>query len=168
MKMTSLICFVVSLAFAPHAGAASLEEIDAKAGWVNQPVKTVPQVEEEIRKLTAGAPPADLNDYSLEGTAKIIQSLGRPPAEGEAVDTEAELKIQITHRITSLNPIFPGTTEQLRIHGLISGSLIGADHVGNIIGNGELVSSWQTSADHMMAKFVLRPGVTWSDGAPFQ
>ncbi len=53
--------------------------------------------------------------------------------------------------------------ELLELTGL---QLIGFDADFTPFAVGWAVESWQTSKDHMMDKFVLRDGLTWSDGKP--
>jgi peptide/nickel transport system substrate-binding protein len=147
-----------------------LAELDAKAGWIDQTVgdslamwkaelaqtKPICTVEEAL----------SLENNSTENNAKILSALGRQPASDSEVDYDATFNRHFGRDVKSTNPIMISATEEFDVAGLMGFGLFGSDWRFNPMASKDTVVSWQTSADRLMDKVVMRKDCTWSDGKP--
>ena len=143
-----------------------LAELDG-AVWIDRPVKdslailrgelAVGEVGDE-RALTAP------ND-SPAANSRIVAALSRLPAAGEA-DPGAVLVRHLRVDPVSLNPIMRSTPAEFEVVGLTEFRLFSFDRRLEPFAMAETVASWQTSADGLIDRVVLRDDLVWSDGAP--
>ncbi|MBX7166225.1 MAG: peptide ABC transporter substrate-binding protein [Pirellulales bacterium] len=147
-----------------------LAELDAKAGWRDQPVLDLLA---EMRKLQATETPLAtvaealaLRNVSKEDNAKILSALGRLPASDAEANFDATINRHLLGDVKSNNPLLINSREEFDVQGLISAGLMGFDWNMNPCASKDSVVSWQTSADGMMDKIVMRNDLFWSDGVP--
>ena len=96
---------------------------------------------------------------------KILSALGRLPEEGEA-DTEARIDRHVVGDLGSTNPIMISTSAEFDILGLTGFGLFSFGRDLEPFAASETVVSWQTSADGLLDKVVMRDDLVWSDGKP--
>lgn len=148
----------------------TLSELDAKAKWTKQPV--LDSFELLKAKLAKEKPLATVNEaLKLKNTgatenAKILSALGRLPASDDEVDWDATFNRHIAADIKSSNSILISSTVEMDIVALMGLSLFSFDWNLIPFGAAEHLTSWESSADRMMDKVVLRDDLVWSDGTP--
>ncbi len=146
-----------------------LADLDEKATWIDRPVKDglvllrAAQAEEEV--LCSVADALALRNDSVENNAKILSALGRLPGDGEA-DMEARIDRHVTGDLGSTNPIMISTSAEFDILGLTGFGLFSFGRDLEPFASAETVVSWQTSADGLLDKVVIRDDLVWSDGTP--
>ncbi|MCA9238697.1 MAG: peptide ABC transporter substrate-binding protein [Planctomycetales bacterium] len=150
----------------------TLDELDATAGWEDQPVLDGMDIMRE-KQATEGDPPLPaeqalaLRNNSPEDNEKIAKTLGRlAPADGAGVDYSAKLVRHSNGEIKSTNPVLASTATDQDYHNLSSIGLMSFDDQFNFFAPSDVVKSWRRSADGLMDKIVLRDDLTWSDGKP--
>ena len=151
--------------FAPPA----LADLDRDAKWIDRPVKDGLEL---LRAAQAQETPlcsveealALVND-SAAANAKILSALGRLP-DGDAADREARIDRHVTGDLGSTNPIMISTSAEFDILGLTGFGLFSFGRDLEPFATAETVASWQTSADGLLDKVVLRDDLVWSDGTP--
>ncbi|MFN9367683.1 MAG: peptide-binding protein [Planctomycetia bacterium] len=146
-----------------------LEEIERAARWIDRPVRNSLDMlraaqREEKPACTAAEALAMANDSSA-ANAKILSALGRLPEAGEA-NPAARVERHIPADLGSTNPIMISTTSESDVLGLTGFWLFSFDRTLEPFAAADAVVSWQTSADGMMDKVVLRDDLVWSDGRP--
>jgi peptide/nickel transport system substrate-binding protein len=146
-----------------------LEALDAAATWVDRPVRDALALLREAQAAepvlaTTGEALAQVND-SPEANARILSALGRLP-EGDQADRSARIDRHVGGDLGSTNPIMISTTAEFDILGLTGFGLFSFDRALEPFASAETVSSWQSSADGMLDKVVLRDDLVWSDGRP--
>jgi peptide/nickel transport system substrate-binding protein len=146
-----------------------LEEIERAARWIDRPVRNSLDMlraaqREEKPACTAAEALALAND-SAAANAKILSALGRLPEAGEA-NPAARVERHIPADLGSTNPIMISTTSESDVLGLTGFWLFSFDRTLEPFAAADAVVSWQTSADGMMDKVVLRDDLVWSDGRP--
>lgn len=146
-----------------------LDELLGNATWIDRPVRD-PLA--ELRKEQADQPllatPAEalqLANDSPENNAKILSALGRLAEEGQA-DLTASVNRHVPADIGSTNPILISSTTEFDVLGLTGFGLFSFDHRMEPFALADAVASWQTSADGLLDKIVLRDDLLWSDGEP--
>jgi peptide/nickel transport system substrate-binding protein len=150
--------------------APPLAEIDAKAKWVDQPVRDAREVLRQ--RLAEEKPPASpaealaLRNDSDEANDKIYSVVRQLPQSDDEVDWDATFVRCWAGDAKSLNPLMINLSPEMELLTLTGLQLIGFDHNFTPFAVGWAVKSWQSSEDHMMDKFVLRDDLTWSDGKP--
>ncbi len=147
-----------------------LAELDAKAGWIDQPVKDTLQM---LRENQAGEKPLAnvaqalaLKNKTKQDNEKIISALGRVATDDANVDYEATINRHMVRDIKSSNPIMINTVEEFDLQGLTGLTLFTFDWNMERMGDAKVIVSWQTSKDRLSDKVVLRDDLTWSDGQP--
>lgn len=150
-----------------------LADLGQTATWIDRPVKDglallrAAQAEENV--LCSAAEALALKNDSAEHNAKILSALGRLPAAGEA-DTEADMEARVDRHVTgdlgSTNPIMISTSAEFDILGLTGFGLFSFGRDLEPFAVAETVVSWQTSADGLLDKVVMRDDLVWSDGTP--
>ncbi len=152
-------------AFEPPA----LEALERDAKWIDRPVKDALALlrDEQSRStpLTTAAEALALVNDSAETNARILSALGRLPAEGQA-DLEARIDRHVAGDLGSTNPILISSAAEFDILGLTGFGLFSFDRLLEPFANAETVASWQTSADGLYDKVVMRDDLVWSDGTP--
>ena len=146
-----------------------LATLDAEAKWIDRPVRDGLAM---LREAQAAAPPpgtvaealAVFND-SAAANARILATLGRLPADGEA-DPEARIDRHVAGDLGSTNPIMISTSAEFDVLGLTGFGLFSFGRDLEPFASAETVKSWQTSADGLFDKVVLRDDLAWSDGRP--
>jgi peptide/nickel transport system substrate-binding protein len=146
-----------------------LDKLDAEAKWIDRPVRDGLVL---LREAQAAAPPpgtvaealALFND-STAANARILATLGQLPADGEA-DPEARIDRHVAGDLGSTNPIMISTSAEFDVLGLTGFGLFSFGRDLEPFASAETVKSWQTSADGLFDKVVLRDDLVWSDGTP--
>jgi peptide/nickel transport system substrate-binding protein len=146
-----------------------LEELSQGASWIDRPVlDAVVSLREEQAAEPQLATPEEalalIND-SVEANAKILSALGRVADEGQA-DLSASVNRHIPADVGSTNPILISSTAEFDVLGLTGFGLFSFDRRMEPFALADAVVSWQTSADGLLDKVVLRDDLVWSDGEP--
>ena len=96
-------------------------------------------------------------------------SAGQPktkPGEGAATQAQGDRMVSASiGDASNLIPMVAGDSASHAIGGLLYLSLLKYDKDLNLVG--QLAESWQVSSDKLSITFTIRPGLTWTDGAPF-
>ena len=152
-------------AFAPPP----LADLDRDAKWIDRPVKdALALLREQQAKETVACSVAEalaLTNDSAAANAKILSALGRLPDDGQA-DLDARLDRHVAGDLGSTNPILISSAAEFDILGLTGFGLFSYDRYLEPFANAETVVSWQTSADGLYDKVVLRDDLVWNDGEP--
>lgn len=150
-----------------------------KGGWIAHPVldsyslasdyfnpgqpKLTP---EEAGKLRNETP--ETNELIVDAFQRIPDRSGlKPPQDSPEVDYEQELYRHMPSDVGSFNPLFFNTTADLAAIRYTQTSLFNT-HFDTLeyVGNADAIVSWESSADHMMDRIVIRDDLLWSDGKP--
>jgi len=146
-----------------------LEALDRDANWIDRPVKDALAVlrEQQAKEPVLGtvAEALALKNDSVRANATILSALGRLPEKGEA-DLEARIDRHVAGDLGSTNPILISSSAEFDILGLTGFGLFSYDRTLEPFANAETVVSWQTSADGLYDRVVMRDDVVWSDGQP--
>jgi peptide/nickel transport system substrate-binding protein len=146
-----------------------LEALDRDAKWIDRPVKDALAVlrEQQSKEPVLGtvAEALTLKNDSAQANATILSALGRLPEKGEA-DLEARIDRHVAGDLGSTNPILISSSAEFDILGLTGFGLFSYDRTLEPFANAETAVSWQTSADGLYDKVVMRDDVVWSDGKP--
>ena len=147
----------------------TLAALDAEAKWIDRPVRDGLKMLREAQKQETVLATVDealaLENDSAAANAKILSALGRLPEPGQA-DLEARIDRHVTGDLGSTNPIMISTSAEFDILGLTGFGLFSFDRILEPFATAETVASWQTSADGLLDKVVLRDDILWSDGRP--
>jgi len=147
----------------------TLEALDRDAKWIDRPVRdglALLRDEQAKEPSLASVPEAlALDNTSPEANAKILSALGRLPEPGQA-DADARIDRHVTGDLGSTNPIMISTSAEFDILGLTGFGLFSFDRRLEPFATSDTVASWQTSADGLLDKVVLRDDLVWSDGKP--
>lgn len=147
-----------------------LAELDAKAGWIDQPVKdTLKLLREKQAKekpLATVKQALALKNKSKSDNEKIVSALGRVATDDAQVDYEATLNRHMVRDVKSTIPIMASTIEDNDVGGLLGFGFMTFDWNMEPLATSETVVSWQSSKDRLYDKIVLRDDLTWSDGKP--
>ncbi|MDA1039696.1 MAG: peptide-binding protein [Planctomycetota bacterium] len=147
----------------------ALADLDQATTWIDRPVQDglvllrAAQAEENLLCSTDEA--LTLKNDSADTNAKILSALGRLPADGEA-DLEARIDRHVMGDLGSTNPIMISTSAEFDILGLTGFGLFSFGRDLDPFAAAETVVSWQTSADGLLDKVVMRDDLVWSDGSP--
>lgn len=148
----------------------TLAELDAQAKWEKQPVLDAFELLKakwaKEKPLATVAEALKLKNNSAAENAKILNGLGRLPKSDEEVDWEATFNRHIAADIKSSNPILVSLTQEMDITSLMGFSAFSFDWNFVPFAAAEHVVSWESSADRMYDKVVLRDDIFWSDGKP--
>lgn len=150
----------------------SLAELDAKADWVDRPVRSgIAQMRK--RQAEAGPTPITvdealaLRNTSPENNEKILTTLGRlAPSDGAGVNYGTTWVRHVSGDMRSSNPLLMSSVTEFEYQALTAFWFLAYDKELSYFAPQETVVSWQTSKDAMMDKFVLRDDLVWSDGKP--
>ena len=146
-----------------------LDALDRDVTWIDRPVRdALVLLREEQAKAEPTCSVADAlageND-SAAANACILSALGRLPTEGQA-DMAARIDRHLPGDLSSTNPIMISSTQEFDVLGLTSFGIFSFDRALDPFATAETVVSWQSSADGLYDKVVLRDDVVWSDGEP--
>jgi peptide/nickel transport system substrate-binding protein len=154
----------------PFDPPATLEELDKKVEWEDQPVRDSLKLFKEHwaeTKQIATVPEAlKLKNNSAADNDKILNALGRPPANDKDANWNAKITRHLLGDINSPNPIMQNSIHEFDVVPLHSMTMITFDWTLTPYADADVVSSWQSSKDRMCDKIVLRKDITWSDGKP--
>jgi peptide/nickel transport system substrate-binding protein len=146
-----------------------LVELERAATWIDRPVKDglvmLREQQKQETQLCTVADALKLANDSEAANAKILSALGRLP-DPDAANMAARIERHVTGDLGSTNPIMISTTAEFDILGLTGFGLFSFDRTLEPFASSESVASWQTSADGMFDKVVLRDDLVWSDGKP--
>ena len=146
-----------------------LDDLLGSATWIDRPVlDPLARLREEQageKGLATAAEALQMANDSAEANAKILSALGRLAEEGQA-DLSASVNRHIPADIGSTNPILISSTSEFDVLGLTGFGLFSFDHRMEPFALAYAVVSWQTSADGLHDKIVLRDDLVWSDGEP--
>ena len=147
----------------------ALEALDRDTTWIDRPVRdALVLLRDELAKEPARAGAAEalaLENDSPAANATILSALGRLPEPGQA-DLDARIDRHVTGDLGSTNPIMISTSAEFDILGLTGFGLFSFDRKLEPFATSDTVASWQTSADGLIDKVVLRDDLVWSDGTP--
>jgi len=147
-----------------------LAEIEAKAAWTDMPV--VDAMKRLREKQGGETPPVavaealSLANDSDEANRKILGTLGRLPQSDGDVNWDAMITRHQMFDVKSMNPLMASSTEEFDMSSLMGINLFSFDWNLKPFADAAFVKSWQTSADRLIHKVVLRDDMTWSDGKP--
>ncbi len=147
-----------------------LDELEAKATWEDQ---LVLDAMDRYLEHKARHPPLvsvwealRLKNDSPSANERILSALGQPPESDAEVDWDASVNLHTPIDVKSTNPILGSSVTEFRVADLTGVSLFAFDWDFIPFANSEVVTSWQSSADRMYDKVVLRDDLTWSDSRP--
>jgi len=163
---------------------ATLEEVEKRAqevgGWLPHPVQggydlvydyftPTPEPKksiEEVRELENTSP--EINAEIVDAFQRIPDRRGMDPArDTQGVDYNAELHRHMGADVGSFNPLFFSTQPDAEAMTYTQiGLLSMRKDTLEYIGNGDAILSWESSADHLMDKIVIRDDLLWSDDEP--
>lgn len=148
----------------------TLAEVDAKAKWQPMPVlDSLKLLEEQLKKepqLATVKEALALKNDSDENNRKILSALGRLPSSPGDVNYDAVISRHLLGDIKSTNAVLQSSVEEGDLYALTGFGLFTFDWNLNAFADKGVVKSWESSADHMMDKVVMRDDLTWSDGRP--
>jgi peptide/nickel transport system substrate-binding protein len=146
-----------------------LADLELKATWIDRPVKDglvllrAAQADEKV--LCSAADALALKNDSTENNAQILSALGRLPTDAEA-DTQTRIDRHVVGDLGSTNPIMISTSAEFDILGLTGFGLFSFGRDLEPFASAETAVNWQTSADGLLDKVVMRDDLVWSDGTP--
>lgn len=164
--------FVLGDLLEPFDAPATLEGVDDLAGeWTDSPiVDTLELLREEKQDepaLVSADEALSMRNESDEANEKILSALSvLAPEDGAGVDYGATLNCTIQQDLRSLNSMLSSSVAEAKVGTLLATGLFTYDWRFVPYANADMVASWQTSADRMIDKIVLRDDITWSDGTP--
>jgi peptide/nickel transport system substrate-binding protein len=146
-----------------------LADLDRDAKWIDRPVrdglKLLRDEQAKERPEDTAAAALALRNTSAAINKRILAALGRLPDDGQA-DRSARIDRHVAGDLGSTNPIMISTTAEFDILGLTGFGLFSFGRDLEPFASAETAVSWQTSADGLLDKVVLREDLVWSDGQP--
>ncbi|MFM8803955.1 MAG: ABC transporter substrate-binding protein, partial [Planctomycetia bacterium] len=146
-----------------------LDTLNRDSAWIDRPVRDgLVMLREQLAQDPAAMPAKEalaLRNTSSAINRQILSSLGRLPEEGIA-DLSARIDRHVAGDLGSTNPIMISTTAEFDILGLTGFGLFSFGRDLEPFASADTVVSWQTSADGLLDKVVLRDDLVWSDGEP--
>jgi peptide/nickel transport system substrate-binding protein len=152
-----------------------LDELDKSAEWQDRPVLDGMAVLRKEQETEQDKPLPVEEALALRNTSdveneQILNSLGRvPPPDDQGVDFEQSWVRHVAGDLKSSNPLVRSSVTEAEFHtmtGFNGTGLLSYDRDLNYFASADTITSWQTSKDHKLNKFVLRDDITWSDGKP--
>src|SRR3990172_1563844 len=148
----------------------TLEELDARAEWIDQPVLDSLVLLGERQKdepvLATVEEALALKNTSPEANAKICSAMGRLPQSDDQVNWGAAVFRHTGADLKSTNPLMIDSTTEFDVLGLTGFGLFGFDWNFRPFASRDTVVSWQASNERLCDKVVMRDDLTWSDGKP--
>jgi len=148
-----------------------LDALDRDVRWVDRPVRDAlvalrdQQAKEEPLCTVAEALALRNESANPGANAKILSALGRLPGPSQA-DLAARIDRHVAGDLGSTNPILISSSAEFDILGLTGFGLFSFDRALEPFASAETVTNWQTSADGLLDKVVIRDDLVWSDGTP--
>ncbi|MGI8981124.1 MAG: ABC transporter substrate-binding protein [Pirellulaceae bacterium] len=152
--------------------APPLAELEKTVKWVNRPVLDgivlLRQTQAQEKPAMTVPEALKLRNTTRATNAAILSALGRLPAKDESseVNYEAEFKRHMNFDVASVNPILASSTVEFDISSLTGIGLFTFDWKFRPFASKDVVVTWQSSADRLYDKVVLRKDLVWSDGQP--
>ena len=145
-----------------------LEALDRDAKWIDRPVQDgladAPRAAGEGARRSARSPrPWRSRTTPPRPTPRSSRPSAGCPEPGQA-DLEARIDRHVAGDLGSTNPIMISSSAEFDILGLTGFGLFSFDRTLEPFANAETVVSWQTSADGLYDKVVIRDDLVWSDG----
>ena len=147
-----------------------LAKLDAEAKWEAQPVSDAFEL---LRAKQAKETPSvtvaealNLKNDSVAANANILSALGRLPKNDDEVDWDATFNRHMRSDIRSTNPVMFSLAVDAEVNQLTAFNVFTFDWNLIPFAAKEHVVSWESSADRMLDKVVLRKDLVWSDGKP--
>ena len=148
----------------------TMEQLDQKAKWVQRPVVDAMKLlrEKQAKEAPIGTVAQALaaKNVSRQTNAAILSTVGRLPAKDADVNWDAELKRHINFDVKSTNPILFSSVSENDVNQLTAFGIFSFDWQFNPFASSDTAASWQSSADRLYDKVVLRDDLLWSDGQP--
>ena len=148
----------------------TLEELDAKAKWFSQPVEDGLEL---LRKYQAERPSQTslqtaltLENKTPADNKRILDGIGRLPKNDSEVDWDATLNQHSPMNVNGLNPLLASSVGDIDVLSLTGLGLTTIDWTMRPFADKSVVKTWQTSADRLYDKFVIRNDLSWTDGTP--
>lgn len=163
--------FVLGDLIEPFDTPATLDELNEGVEWVDSPVLDTLKL---LREQKQSEPPLVTVDEALamtndsdEANEQILSALSvLAPEDGAGVDYDAVLNRTIQQDMRSLNPLLTSSVAEAQVATLTAFGLFSYDWNFKPLASSDTVASWQTSADGLYDKVVLRDDLVWSDGEP--
>lgn len=147
-----------------------IAEIDVKAQWQARPVadamKLLREWQQAEKPPVTTAEALKLVNDSNQTNREIVKTLGRLPTSDGEVNWDATLTRHLMGDVKSMNPLMQSSTEEFDVVGLMGIGFFSFDWNLKPFADEAFVKSWQTSADGLIDKVVMRDDLTWSDGKP--
>ncbi|MFM9058456.1 MAG: ABC transporter substrate-binding protein [Planctomycetaceae bacterium] len=145
----------------------SLAALERQVTWVDRPVRDPrePRSPDEASEPTAVAEALAIPNDSPQDNARLLAALFHPPEPGARANVD-RVRRHLAAEVASLNPVLAETTGEFDVAELTGVGLFGFDRELSPFANADTVRSWQSSADGLIDKVVLRDDLTWSDGIP--
>lgn len=157
--------------FDPPGTLADLDKTVAESGgWKERPVLDGIEL---LRQRQADEPVLATVDEALalkndsdEANDKITNALGRLPEDDADVKWDANVTRHTPQSMNHHNPLLASSVTEMEVGGLTGFGLFGFDWNFTPFASADAVVSWQSSADGLYDKVVMRDDLTWSDGKP--
>jgi peptide/nickel transport system substrate-binding protein len=147
-----------------------LEELNKTAKWEDRPVLDAMKLlrEKQAKEKPVGtlAQALAARNTSPQINRAILSVLGRLPAKDADVNWDAEWKRHINFDVKSTNPLLFSSVSENDVNGLTGFGLFSFDWLFNPFASSDAVTLWQSSADRLYDKVVIRDDLIWSDGTP--
>ncbi len=148
----------------------SLAELDATAKWESMPVEDGLEL---LRKSLAEHPPQvtvaaalGLKNSSTALNEQIIEGMSVLPQSDDEVDWDATFQRHTPVDINAMNPLLASSVADFDVGQWTGLSLFAFDWNLRPFAAKEAVVTWESSADRLYDKVVIRDDLTWSDGQP--
>jgi peptide/nickel transport system substrate-binding protein len=147
-----------------------LAEIDAAAKWVDRPVLDGLELLRQHRAKQVKPLPVPealkLRNTSRANNQKLVDALGTLPQNDSQVAWGTTWNRYLRGDVKSTNPILASSIEESDVLGTTGFGLFSFDWTMTPFAAKDTVVSWQSSADNLLDKVVMRKDLTWSDGRP--
>ena len=107
-----------------------------------------------------------LRNDSNENNEKIKNALGRLPGNESDADFEQDITRHSLQSVKNTNPLLGSSVAEFEVSTLTGIGLFNFDWNFRPFAAAEYVESWQSSADGLYEKVVIRDDIVWSDGQP--
>lgn len=156
----------------------TIEELNATAEWTDRPVvdalRLLMDHQAELPEPPSEKAALAMRNDSPQANKTILDALSRVRIERQGeffddepgVDWDAEVVRYANSDINSTNYMLTSSVTESALNSLTGFGLFSFDWRMIPFAAAESVESWQTSADGLMDKVVMRDDLTWSDGQP--
>ena len=157
--------------FDPPETTADLDKIvEESGGWIDRPVLDGIEL---LRQRQASEPllatvdeALSLRNNSDDANDKIMSALGRLPQGNSGVGWGATVTRHTPQAMNHHNPLLASSVTEGEVGSLTGFGIFAFDWNFTPFAAAESVVSWQSSADGLYDKVVMRDDMTWSDGNP--